>query len=147
MEEQPPSRVADAWTLVLVSVPVALALWACAFVAAGFGRGTWALFLLFYAPLALLAPKAAVAGGIALHLAYAACCDLTRRGRVAGWWVVGLAAFHYACVAVAERADAPLERALGRGGFWLAGATVLFLAWQVLLAVLTLGRPAPRARP
>ena len=128
-------------------MPVAVGLWACAFVAADFGRGTGALFLLFYAPLALLTPKAAVAGGIALHLAYAACCDLTRRGRVAGWWVAGLAAFHYACVAVAERADAPLERALGRPGLWLAAGAALFLAWQALLAVLTLGRPAPRTRP
>ena len=121
--------------LVLVSVPITVALWACAFVAAGFGRGTAALFLLFYAPLALLAPKAAVAGGIVLHLAYAACCDLARRGRVTAWWLAGLAGLHYACVVVAERADAPLERALGRGGFWLIGGTVLFLAWQVLLAL------------
>jgi len=126
---------------VLVSGPVAVALWACAFVAADFGRGTWALFALFYAPLALLAPKAAVAGGIALHLAYAACCDLARRGRVAAWWVAGLAVLHYACVAVAELADAPLERALGRAGLWLAAGAALFLAWQVFLALRVTRRP------
>ena len=133
----------------LVSVPIAVALWASAFVAAGFGRGTAALFLLFYAPLALLAPKAAVAGGIVLHLAYAACCDLARRGRVTAWWLAGLAGLHYACVVVAERgpaggwgrlSDAYLERALPRGGLWLAAGVALFLAWQVFLAVRVAGR-------
>ena len=136
MEEQPLSAVAEAWRLTLVSVPIALVLWLSAFLAARAGPGGPALFVVLYAPLALLGTAAAVGGGMLLHLAYAACADLAQAGRVRAGWLVALAALHYASLALAL---------WGAGAGRPAGAlawtgVVLFLGWQGFLAARVLRR-------
>ena len=141
MEEQPLSAVAEAWRLTLVSVPIALVLWLSAFLAARAGPGGPALFVVLYAPLALLGTAAAVGGGMLLHLAYAACADLAQAGRVRAGWLVALAALHYACLALAFWALGGFAWRPRGAAAW--AGLVLFLGWQALLAAPLLRRRAP----
>ncbi len=127
----------------LLTVPVSAFLWLLAFVASGAGHGTYVLYVLFYAPLALASYATALVTGPLLHLAYAVCLDRVGTGPNGRAWLLGLGAFHYACVlALAFTPDPVYGHALdtdfwrfwsGHGG-WIVGGAAVFLIWQAILA-------------
>jgi len=150
LEKQSVFPVIDAWSFTIASIPITLVLWLCAFLGADAGQGDPALFLVLYAPLGLLGLKSAVAGGMLLHLAYAACVDLARGGRVATGRPVAMVSAHYLSVGVAAWDPPqwlrPLPGAVASLGVWLPVGLVLFLGWQALLAVGLLRPAVPRPR-
>lgn len=127
----------------LLTVPVAAFMWLIAFVTSGAGQGTYVLYALFYAPLALASYATALVTGPLLHLTYAVCLDRVGGGPTRRVWLLGLAAFHYLCVlAVALKPDpaygaafdAEFWRFWSSHGGWIVGGLAVFFIWQIILA-------------
>lgn len=137
---------------VALTVPFALALWVLMFFAAGYGHGIYVPFIVFYAPLLVVASMSwqTFLVAPALHLVYAAVTDLVRAGSVPLRYLIALAVAHYAAVAYVGLAtpdgrDAFLEGSPGAWratGVWVVLGLVVFIAWQVALA-----RSVQRAKP
>jgi len=127
---------------VLLTVPVAAFLWLLAFVASGAGHGTYILYALFYAPLALASYGTALVTGPLLHLAYAVCLDRVGNGPTRRVWLLGLGTFHYLSVlAMAFKPDPAYGTAFdadfwrfwsGHAG-WIVGGLAVFVIWQIIL--------------
>ncbi len=142
------------WWVTLATIPVALFLWVAAFITAGAGHGSYALFCLFYAPAFLVWPEAGFFAGPLLHLAYALCADGVRTARVRRRWVLGLAALHYLSLLAISAGVGAMEpygrildeyftRSLRHVPWWILSGIVVFLGWQVILAR-SIMRPAKR---
>jgi hypothetical protein len=137
---------------VALTVPFALALWVLMFFAAGYGHGIYVPFIVFYAPLLVVASMSwqTFLVAPALHLVYAAVTDLVRAGSVPLRYLIALAVANYAAVAYVGLAtpdggDAFLEGSPGAWRatrVWVVLGLVVFIAWQVALA-----RSVQRARP
>jgi hypothetical protein len=128
---------------VLLTVPVSAFLWLIAFVASGAGHGTYVLYALFYAPLALASYGTALVTGPLLHLTYAVCLDRVGNTPARRAWLLGLGAFHYLSVlAIALKPDATYGQAFdayfwefwSSHAGWIVGGVAVFVAWQVVLA-------------
>src|SRR5206468_3714843 len=128
---------------VALTVPFALALWLLMFFAAGYGRGIYVPFVVFYAPLLVVSSIGWLTFFVApaLHLVYAAVADVVRAGVLSTRYLLALGLAHYAAVAYVGLATADGRDALfdaepvrwRAAGAWVALGLALFIVWQVAL--------------
>ncbi len=136
---------------VALTVPFALALWLLMFFAAGYGRGIYVPFVVFYAPLLVVSSIGWLTFFVApaLHLVYAAVADVVRAGVLSTRYLLALGLAHYAAVAYVGLATADGRDALfdaepvrwRAAGAWVALGLALFIVWQVVLARVVRRRP------